>query len=144
MFSRFFTKTYNKLSFEDIQFAIQQPDKFLLINTLPSHEQSCLIKGTISYIEEERIINGLLHQYGLANKKIIIYGRNNIDETVTAKYDQLTNLGFQSVYLYVGGLFEWLILQDIYGKDEFPTTTYMLDLLKYKPMRTFGGYMLTR
>jgi len=144
MFSRFFTKTYNKLSFEDIQFAIQHHEQFIIINTLPTHEQSCLIKSTISHKEEEPTINGLLQHYGLAEKKIIIYGRNNIDETVTAKYDQLTNLGFQSVYLYVGGLFEWLILQDIYGKDEFPTTTYMLDLLKYKPMRTFGGYMLTR
>ena len=143
MFSRFFTKTYNKLSFEDIQFAIQHHDKFILINTLPANEQSCLIRGTISHIEEERIINGLLQQYGLADKKIIIYGRNSTDETITTKYDQLTNLGFQLIYLYVGGLFEWLMLQDIYGKEEFPTTTYTLDLLKYKPVRTFGGYMLT-
>jgi hypothetical protein len=54
------------------------------------------------------------------------------------------NLGFQAVYLYVGGMFEWLCLQDIYGKDEFPTTTRQLDILKYKPPRTFGGYLLTR
>ena len=144
MFSRFFTKTYNKLSFEDVQFAMQHRDQFILINTLPALEQSCLIKSTISHSEEEHTINGLLQQYGLADKKIIIYGRNSTDETITTKYNQLTNLGFQMVYLYVGGLFEWLMLQDIYGKDEFPTTTYTLDLLKYKPMRTFGGYMLTR
>ena len=42
-----------------------------------------------------------------------------------------------NVYLYAGGLFEWLHLQDIYGKQEFPTTTYILDILKYKPMPTF-------
>jgi len=37
--------------------------------------------------------------------------------------------------MYTGGLFEWLLLQDIYGKTEFPTTTNIIDLLKYKPMR---------
>jgi len=144
MFSRFFIKTYNKLSFEDVQFAIQHNDQFILINTLPLNEQTCLIKKTVPYQEEETIINGLLIKYGLAEKKIIIYGRHCADETAITKYDQLTNLGFQTVYLYVGGLFEWLTLQDIYGKDEFPTTTYTLDLLKYKPARTFGGYLLTR
>ena len=144
MFSRFFIKTYNKLSFEDVQFAIQHNDQFILINTLPLNEQTCLIKKTVPYQEEETIINSLLIKYGLAEKKIIIYGRHNMDETAITKYDQLTNLGFQTVYLYVGGLFEWLTLQDIYGKDEFPTTTYTLDLLKYKPTRTFGGYLLTR
>ena len=54
------------------------------------------------------------------------------------------NLGFQTVYLYVGGMFEWLCLQDIYGNEEFPTTTRELDILKYKSPRTFGGYLLTR
>ena len=29
-------------------------------------------------------------------------------------------------------MFEWLLLQDIYGDDEFPTTTKELDILKYK------------
>ena len=130
MFSRFFTKTYNKLSFEDVQFTIQHNDQFILINTLPLSEQTCLIKKTVPYQEEETIINGLLIKYGLAEKKIIIYGRHNMDETSITKYDQLTNLGFQTVYLYVGGLFEWLTLQDIYGKEEFPTTTYTQDLLK--------------
>jgi len=144
MFSRFFTKTYNKLTFEDVQFAIEHKEQFILINTLPTTEQSCLIKTTLYHTEEEPTINKLLQRYGLAEQKIIIYGRNNMDETITTKYDQLTNLGFQMVYIYVGGLFEWLILQDIYGKDEFQTTTYTIDLLKYKPPRIFGGYLLTR
>jgi hypothetical protein len=144
MFSRFFTKVYKKLSFEDIQFANQYADQFIIINTLPINEQSCLIKNTISYTEEETILNNLLTNYALNDKKIIIYGKNNTDDTINNKYDQLVSLGFQSVYLYVGGMFEWLCLQDIYGKDEFQTTTTMLDILKYKPTRTFGGYLLTR
>jgi hypothetical protein len=143
MFSRLFTKTYHKLSFEDVQFALQQPEQFIIINTLPTQEQNCLIKNTIPHTEEEPTINALLQQTMLMDKKFIIYGRNNMDETIYTKCDQLTNLGFQPVYLYIGGLFEWITLQDIYGKDEFTTTTYTLDILKYKPARIFGSYMLT-
>ena len=143
MFSQLFTRVYKKLSFEDIQFAIRNKDEFIIINTLPVTDQSCLIENTISHVEEERTLNNLLTNYGL-NQKIIIYGKNNTDNTINTKYDQLMNLGFQTVYLYVGGMFEWLCLQDIYGKEEFPTTTRELDILKYKPPRTFGGYLLTR
>jgi hypothetical protein len=35
--------------------------------------------------------------------------------------------------LYAGGLFEWLLLQDIFGAAEFPTTKKELDIIKYKP-----------
>jgi hypothetical protein len=41
--------------------------------------------------------------------------------------------GFPEVYVYSGGLFEWMLLQDIYGQDEFPTTKKVLDILKWKP-----------
>ena len=143
MFSQFFTRVYKKLSFEDIQFAIRNRGEFVIINTLPVTDQSCLIENTITHVEEEQILNNLLTNYGL-NQKIIVYGRNNTDNTINTKYDQLMNLGFQTVYLYVGGMFEWLCLQDIYGNEEFPTTTRELDILKYKPPRTFGGYLLTR
>ena len=143
MFSQFFTRVYKKLSFEDIQFAMHNKDEFVIINTLPVTDQYCLIENTISHVDEEIILNNMLTNYGL-NTKIIIYGKNNTDNTINIKYDQLMNLGFQAVYLYVGGMFEWLCLQDIYGNDEFPTTTRQLDILKYKPTRTFGGYFLTR
>jgi hypothetical protein len=36
------------------------------------------------------------------------------------------------LYVYIGGLFEWLLLQDIYGDEEFPTTAKIIDILKYK------------
>jgi len=136
MFSQFFTRVYKKLSFEDIQFALRNTEEFVIINTLPATDQSCLIGNTISHVEEERILNNLLTNYGL-NKKIIIYGKNNTDNTINVKYDQLMNLGFQAVYLYVGGMFEWLCLQDIYGNEHFPTTKQLLDILKYKPKPRF-------
>jgi len=37
-----------------------------------------------------------------------------------------------NLYVYIGGLFEWLLLQDIYGDEEFPTTSKIIDILKYK------------
>jgi hypothetical protein len=68
------------------------------------------------------------------NKKIsiIIYGKNANDESIFKKYEQLITLGFSTVFVYTGGIFEWLLLQDIYGKEEFPTTSEELDILKYR------------
>lgn len=142
MFSKLFKTKYNKLSFEDIQFVMQHNDQFILMNTLLVSEQECLIKHTISHIEEEQLINKLIANYELTAKKIIVYGKNDIDETTFQKYDQLVHLGFANIYVYVGGMFEWLLLQDIYGVDVFPTTKKQLDILKYKPIRTFGSKLL--
>jgi hypothetical protein len=85
---------------------------------------------------EEHIINELLNQYVLKDKIIIVYGRNANDDTVEKKYRQLISLGFIEVYMYMGGMFEWMLLQDIYGKDEFQTTAKVLDILKFKGKRT--------
>jgi hypothetical protein len=142
MWKIFFKKTYEKISFEDLQFALKYSNDFIIINTLPVEEQNCLIKNTLLYQMEEKLINEMMNNYEYNKKKIIIYGKNNNDETVEKKCNQLIQIGFSNVYFYSGGLFEWLLLQDIYGKDEFPTTTNILDLLKYKPSRTFGGKLI--
>jgi hypothetical protein len=139
MFSLFFKKTYQRISFEDIQFALKSPMDFLIINTLPIGEQDCLIKNTVSYQMEENLINDLLTKYDFKSKRIIVYGKNTSDITAETKCDQLVNLGFMYVYLFPGGLFEWLLLQDIYGDGEFPTTRKTLDILKYREQRVFGG-----
>jgi hypothetical protein len=135
MFSGLFQTSYKKINFEDIQYAIQKPNEYIMINTLPISEQDCLIKNTLPYDQEEKTINELLNNYDLNNKKIIIYGKNANDETADKKYSQLKTLGFSEIYLYSGGLFEWLLLQDIYGNVEFPTTKKILDILKYKASR---------
>ena len=67
--------------------------------------------------------------------KIIIYGLNSNDEKVYSKYEQLVKLGAKHVYIYNGGMFEWLLLQDVYGRELFPTTLRELDILKYKPRK---------
>ena len=64
--------------------------------------------------------------------KIIIYGKNHSDETVYKKYNQLKQLGFVNVLIYIGGIFEWLCLQDIYGHELFPCIGNETDILKYK------------
>ena len=118
-----------KIGFEDIQFVLKnKQNQYVLISTLTVLEQTCLIPGTISIRDEVDIINKNLNK----NINIIIYGKNPNDESIFKKYEQLLTLGFSSVYVYTGGMFEWLLLQDIYGTDEFPTTSEELDILKYK------------
>jgi hypothetical protein len=121
-----------KINFEDMQSVIKNPEMYILINTLAESEQGCLIPNTISPSQEEQIINQFLQKRS-KQVKIVIYGRNANDDKIYNKYYQLTKLGFSNVFLYPGGLFEWLVLQDIYGNIEFPTTAKQLDFLKYKP-----------
>jgi rhodanese-related sulfurtransferase len=126
-----------KINYEDIQFIIKNPENHLLINTLSGSEQNCLIINTININNEESIINKCIKN-GSKDIKIVIYGKNSNDEKIYSKYNQLTSLGFYNVYIYIGGLFEWLMLQDIYGDKEFPTTKKELDILKYKPNKVLN------
>ena len=118
-----------KINYDDVKLSINNSN-YLLINTLPNHEQNCLIYKTIHFASEEQIINDLVNNNKSHN--IIIYGKNCNDDSVYKKYNQFIDLGFTNVYLYLGGLFEWLLLQDIYGKDIFKTTSNELDIIKYK------------
>jgi hypothetical protein len=130
-----------KINYEDVQFIIKNPEGHLLINTLSNSEQNCLIQNTMNSNNEENIINNCIKR-GAKDIKIIIYGKNSNDEKLYNKYNQLTSLGFQNVYIYTGGLFEWLMLQDIYGEQEFPTTNKELDILKYKPNKVLNVPLL--
>lgn len=125
------TQSIRKINFEDIQTAVKNPEIYLIINTLPLNEQNCLILNTMCADQEETIIN----KYMKENKsiRIIVYGRNCNDDSVTKKYQQLLSIGFYNVFVYSGGMFEWLMLQDIYGDDLFPTNKKEYDLLKFKP-----------
>ena len=126
-----------KINYEDIQYIIKNPENHLLINTLSSSEQNCLIINTININNEENVINSCIKR-GNKDIKLIIYGKNSNDEKIYNKYNQLTSLGFYNVFIYTGGLFEWLMLQDIYGENEFPTTKRELDILKYKPNKVLN------
>jgi hypothetical protein len=116
------------INFEEVIRAT--PSTTVIINTLTVSDQGCLIAGTVSALEEEVVINDLLK----TNKhiQIIVYGKNCTDLGVIKKATQLQTIGFSNVCVYGGGLFEWLLLQDVYGKTEFRTTCNKVDLLKYK------------
>jgi len=128
------TQSSQKINFEDIQYVIKNPESHLLINTLSECQQDCLIPNTINITQEEILINKLIKN-GNKSINIIIYGTNSNDEKIHKKTQQLSSLGFMNVYIYLGGIFEWLMLQDIYGDKEFPTTSKQLDFLKFKPMK---------
>ena len=120
----------NKVNYAYVQKCIiNANDTILLINTLDYDKQECLIKNTINASNEEELINKYLKRNKSIN--ILIYGENCSDNKVISKYNQLYKLGFVNLYVYLGGIFEWLLLQDIYGDDEFPTTSKIIDLLKY-------------
>jgi hypothetical protein len=131
------TQPIQKINFEDVQYVLKNNDIYILINTLNTSEQECLILNTLRYEKEEEIINKFL-KIGNKNVKIVVYGKNCSDEQIYKKFNQLTSLGFYNTYIYLGGLFEWLLLQDIYGDKEFPTTSKQIDILKYKPHKTLG------
>ena len=119
----------NRINFIDMQKFINNENN-LIINTLSDNNQNCLINNTITADKEVDIINKYLNNN--KNINIIIYGENSCDEKIVKKYVQLQKLGFFNIYIYMGGLFEWLLLQQIYGDNEFPTTSAVYDILKYK------------
>lgn len=134
-------QSIQKANFEDVQQAIINRGSNIIISTMPSHE-TCLISGTTPFTMEEELINSLMTK----KKKdvlIIIYGRNTNDESVVSKYKQLQGLGFYNVYVYLGGMFEWLLLQEVYGSTNFQTTTKELDIIKYKPAKSIGARLIT-
>lgn len=129
-----FHSPIRKISFEDMKLAFHHDysQNYYIINTLSPAYQDCLIKNTIPYLAEEREINDLISSYNSSQKTILIYGKNSQDSTAEKKYKQLVSIGLDNVYVYSGGLFEWILLQDIYGEDQFPTTSKVVDILKYR------------
>ena len=137
------SQSIQKINFEDVQLVVKNRESYLLINTLPLNEQNCLILNSVLANQEEQIINHHL-QNGSKNIKIIIYGKHANDESIYQKYNQFVKLGFQNIYVYPGGMFEWLLLQDIYVSNEFMTTIKHLDILKYKPRQILNIALLSR
>jgi hypothetical protein len=118
----------------------QYATKTVIINTLEAHNQQCLISGTLNIEHEVETLNACMKN----NKdiRIIVYGMNAADGSSMKKYEQLIKLGFYHVYIYAGGLFEWLLLQDIYGIELFPTTSTKADFLKYKGRKQMNTKLL--
>ena len=133
-------QSLNKINYEDVQYGIK--NNYIIINSLPENEQEILISKTIHATKEVELMNSLIKS-SLKDNNIIVYGKHSNDDKILLKYNQLISLGFTNVYMYTGGLFEWLLLQDIFGEDEFPTTKKEIDILKYKPRKLFNVIYLT-
>mgnify|MGYP003675122240 CR=1 FL=1 len=125
----FISTNINKIDAINLQSFINN-NNYLIINTLCENDQHCLISNTIKANEEVEIINKYIKSNKLIN--IIIYGKNSHDDKIVKKYIQLNSIGFSNLYIYMGGLFEWLLLQQVYGDEEFSTTNKCDDILKYK------------
>ena len=114
-----------KTTFDGIQQAVRGKGPILL-STLPKNEQRCLILSTLSPDVEEALLNKCL-QRGESGKHILVYGKNALDASPEKKCKQLLGLGFTHVRMYPGGLFEWALLQEVYGTGLFPTTAKIED-----------------
>ena len=125
--------TINRVNFEKVKDIIND-NNYIIISTLPQNKQDILIKNTILIHDEETIINNLLKTN--KNKKILIYSENSSDVSLVNKYNQLNKLGFNNIFLYIGGLFEWLLLNEVYGNDQFEifnkSNAIIIDILKFK------------
>ena len=103
--------------------------RFIIVNVMPVNEQKILVSGTLTAEKEVETLNRLLEKD--KGVLIVVYGRCSCDVKALNKAKQLQSLGFTNVSVYVGGLFEWLLLGELYGYDEFPVTDVPLDILKY-------------
>ena len=124
MGNKTFTITNNIIGYENVKLKT-----YTLISTLD--ENDCCIKETLSPKEEIEFINNCISTNN--QKKIIIYGKNYLDKSIYEQYKKLNSLGFDNVYLYPGGIFEWLLLQETFGEDMFETNFIENDILKYRP-----------
>jgi hypothetical protein len=77
------------------------------------------INNTLSAEHETELINHAIDA-GDMNIQIVIYGKNGNDPSIVVKYNQLIGLGFPNVKLYLGGITEWLLLQEIFGTEMYP------------------------
>lgn len=134
--------SFRKIGFDDVKYSMKYPAEHILINTLSLNLQENIIQGTIPASMEESVINKIIEECDNGRIKVVVYGRNAADESAEKKAKQLLSLGFSEVFLYSGGMFEWLLLQEVYGYSEFPTTFVpgkgkTVDLLKYRPEKQF-------
>jgi hypothetical protein len=138
LFSSKIVPRQNELvTYKYVQDAIEDRNS-ILINTLDDSiiTQTCLILSSVHAIDEIDVIDKILSNLDSLGRtietvEIVIYGKNSTDMSTWVKYNQLIDYGFERVKIYTGGLFEWMLLQDIYGDDLFPTTAPNRDILKF-------------
>jgi len=134
MISWFKKEKSKHIGFEDVKEALKK--NYILLNVLPNNMQTTLIKNTLAAESEEQTINTMINDYNVPDTPVLIYGTHSCDDKPQKKYDQLRGLGLGEIYIYNGGIFEWLLLNELYGDDEFPIdhiSSDRVDILKYRP-----------
>ena len=129
-------QSLSKVNYECPKEIISNNVNGLLVCTLKEDKERFGIVRTVPIDKEEDCINNLINKRNY-NIVIVLYGENMYDPTVISKYNQLRNIGFVNCYIYFGGLFEWFLLQDVYGCEMFPTKNTPLNgCLQFKPQST--------
>jgi hypothetical protein len=137
-----------RVGFDDVLHAVASPKTHIIISTLPENKQDVLLPNTLSYRTEEDTVNDLVAA-GNTAIPVLIYGRDATDASPDKKHAQLRSLGFTDVHIYSGGMFEYLLLRDVYGAAKFPLEgagARKADPISYQPaakpvrfMRGYGG-----
>lgn len=108
---------------------IQNINSTSLIITVMDNSINCFIPNTILPKEEEVIINNIIDNKKQNNYTIILYGKNCKDmDAIKKKILQFKEFGFLNIYVYAGGLFEWLLLREVFGEMQFPITGHLSKL----------------
>ena len=131
-----------KVSYETV-LALSGSIDVVVISTLPETLQECLIPGTTPCVREEKHVNGILEQKRQGLYTVIVYGANHLDATVERKCAQMRKMGFRSVHAYTGGMFEWLLLHEVYGEENFgveqSSRSGVPDILAFRPRDREAG-----
>ncbi len=123
------SKTYKNtiLNFDDMKQAIYRG--YTICHIMEEADEGTIIKNTLSVKDEIKKINDFLQNDQL-DGMIVLYGRNYTDiDKLAQRQKQLNSLGFMRVFIYVGGLYEWVLLQNVYGDKLFPTNR-IFDILE--------------
>ena len=124
------------IGFEDM--LVLHKTKVVLLNTMERANQACLIRGTVHADDEETTMNAMLTSTdpSVTDRLVVVYGRHYLDPKPMEKARALRVMGLSRLLVYRGGLFEWLLLQEVFGHDQFPTQGACTDLLLYRPLPT--------
>ena len=120
--------SFPSYNFNELQ--TRMKGSIILINTMSTNRQYCLIKNTLKANIETEQINKLLKTN--KSQEIVVYGIHHTDISVINKYNQLKKIGFKNVYIYFGGMYEWLLLQEVFGNNNFQTDGIIKDIVEYK------------
>ena len=91
-------------------------DRVLLFNGLKKQYHSCVIPGTIPYSDMRKVIKNMSVEH------IPVVYCANYSCNASHKFAEKKLGHLETVYIYSGGVFEWLLLQKKYGKKKYPTS----------------------